>query len=104
MVTNADRTAVADTAGTPRGTSALGESLVDAAAVAAYLGCDKTTVYRLASSTALPSIEVAPRVLRFRPADVRAFVERRTRKAAPRPRVKQLLAPGRAYPGAAERN
>jgi len=71
--------------------SPLGESLVDAAAVAAYLGVDKTTVYRLASSAALPSIEIAPRVLRFRPADVRLFLERRTRKAAPRGRVKSLL-------------
>jgi len=72
----------------------FGETLVDAAAVAAFLAVDKATVYRLASSAALPAIEVAPRVLRFRPADVRDFLERRTRKAAPRGRVKQLLGGG----------
>jgi excisionase family DNA binding protein len=69
----------------------FGEPLVDAAAVAAYLGVDKATVYRLATTAALPSIEVAPRVLRFRPADVRDFLERRTRKAPPPGRVKRLL-------------
>jgi predicted DNA-binding transcriptional regulator AlpA len=104
MAESADRTAVAETAGTPRGTFSLGEPLVDAAAVAAWMSCDKTTVYRLAASCALPSVEIAPRVLRFRPADVRAFVEGRTRQSPPRPRVKQLLGPGPAYPGAAGRN
>ena len=70
----------------------LGEPLLDAAAVATFLSVDKTTVYRLAATTALPSIEIAPRVLRFRPADVRAFVEHCTRKAAPSGAVKRLLA------------
>jgi excisionase family DNA binding protein len=69
----------------------LGEPLVDAAAVAEFLGVDKTTIYRMAATAALPAIEIAPRVLRFRPEDVRAFVEARTRKASPRGRVKQLL-------------
>lgn len=91
MVTDADRTAAAETAGTPRGTSSLGEPLVDAAAVAAWLSCDRTTIYRLASTCALPSVEIAPRVLRFRPADVREFVERRMRRAHRRGRVEQLL-------------
>ena len=72
-------------------TAPFGEPLVDAATVADYLGVDKTTVYRLASSAALASIELAPRVLRFRPADVRAFVEQKSRKAAPVGRVKALL-------------
>lgn len=75
----------------PSAPTPFGEPLVDAAAVAIYLGVDKATIYRLASTAALPSIEVAPRVLRFRPGDVRDFLERRTRKAAPRGRVKQLL-------------
>lgn len=69
----------------------LGEPLIDAATVAAYLSVDTATVYRLAQRAELPGIEVAPRVLRFRPADVRAFLERRTRKAAPAGRVKRLL-------------
>ena len=75
----------------PSGASPLGEPLVDAATVAAHLGVDATTVYRLASSAALPAIQVAPRVLRFRPADVREFLERRERKAPARGRVKSLL-------------
>jgi excisionase family DNA binding protein len=78
-------------ADSPAKSSPFGEPLVDTATVASYLGVDKATVYRLASTTALPSIEVAPRVLRFRPADVRDFLERRTRKSAPRGRVKSLL-------------
>jgi excisionase family DNA binding protein len=69
----------------------LGEPLVDVHDVAAFLGIDKATVYRMASTAELPAIEVAPRVLRFRPSDVRDFLERRTRKAVPRGRVKQLL-------------
>ncbi|MCE9638374.1 MAG: helix-turn-helix domain-containing protein [Planctomycetes bacterium] len=73
------------------GSSPLGEPLVDAATVAAFLGVDKTTVYRLAATTALPSIDVAPRVVRFRPQDVRDYVLRRTRKAVMRGRVQQLL-------------
>ena len=96
--------AAAETAAAPGSTSLLGEPLVDAAVVALFLGCDRTTVYRLAATTALPSVAIAPRVLRFRPADVRAFVAERMRQASPRPRVKQLLAPRTAYPGAAERN
>jgi len=71
--------------------SPFGEPLVDAAVVARFLGVEKTTVYRLAASATLPSIEIAPRVLRFRPADIRAFLERRTRRAAPRGQVKRLL-------------
>jgi len=65
---------------------------VDAATVAAYLAVDATTVYRLAKRSQLPSIEIAPRVLRFRPEDVRAFIEKRTRGAVSRRgRVGQLL-------------
>lgn len=71
----------------------LGEPLVSADAVAAYLSIDTATVYRLARSATLPAIQVAPRVLRFRPADVRAYLERRTRRAPPRGRVNRLLEP-----------
>ncbi|MCG3136063.1 MAG: hypothetical protein HMLKMBBP_03860 [Planctomycetes bacterium] len=69
----------------------FGEPLVDAATVAAYLAVDTATVYRLAQRAELPGIEVAPRVLRFRPLDVRDYVERRTRKAPRGGRVKRLL-------------
>ncbi len=79
-----------------RGTSPLGEPLLDAAAVAAHLGVDRSTVYRLAAAATLPAVEIAPKVLRFRPADVREFLERRTRRASPAGRVRRLLADRRA--------
>ena len=69
----------------------LGEPLIDAETVAAYLAVDPATVYRLARRAALPAIQVAPRVLRFRPQDVRAYLESRVRKASPAGRVKRLL-------------
>ena len=69
----------------------FGEPLVDAATVAAYLSIDPATVYRLADRGDLPGIAIAPRVVRFRPEDVRAYVESHTRKAAPAGRVKRLL-------------
>ena len=74
-------------------TTPLGEPLVDADTVAAFLSVDPATVYRLARRAALPAIQVGPRVVRFRPDDVRAYLERRTRKAAPSGRVKRLLGP-----------
>ena len=73
----------------------LGEPLLDAATVATYFGVDATTVYRLASRGDLPSIEIAKRVLRFRPEDVRAFIGARTRQAARSSRVERLLERGR---------
>ncbi|MCG3134045.1 MAG: hypothetical protein HMLKMBBP_01317 [Planctomycetes bacterium] len=69
----------------------FGEPLVDAATVAAYLSIDPATVYRLVDRGDLPGIAIAPRVVRFRPEDVRGYVERRTRKAVPAGRVKRLL-------------
>ena len=104
MVANLDCDAAAETGTRPTATSSLGEPLLDAAAVATYLGVDKTTVYRLAATVALPSVEIAPRVLRFRPADVRAFVERRVRNARPRGRVQRLLSGAAEAPGAPELN
>ena len=71
----------------------FGEPLVDAATVAAYLCVDTATVYRLARKAELPAIEVAPRVLRFRPEDVRAFLERRTRQKPRGGRAQRLLGP-----------
>jgi excisionase family DNA binding protein len=72
-------------------TSPLGEPLVDAGAVAAYLSVDPATVYRLVERGALPAIRIAPRVMRFRPEDVRSYLAQNTRKAAPAGRVKRLL-------------
>ncbi len=71
----------------------FGEPLVDAATVAAYLSVDTTTIYRLAARAELPAIEVAPRVLRFRAEEVRAFVERRTRQKPRSGRAQRLLGP-----------
>ena len=73
----------------------FGEPLVDAATVAAYLAVDTATVYRLAKGAHLPAIEVAPRVLRFRPDDVRTFLDRRTRTAKQTDRVTRLLGKAR---------
>lgn len=75
-------------------TTPLGEPLVDAETVARFLAVDTATVYRLARRAILPGIQVAPRVLRFRPDDVRAYLDRRTRKVAPSGRVKRLLGEG----------
>ena len=69
----------------------LGEPLLSADEVAAYFAVNSTTIYRLASRGELPAIEIAARVLRFRPEDVRAFMERRTRNATASSRVKRLL-------------
>lgn len=74
-----------------RATTSLGEPLVDAETVARFLAVDVATVYRLARRATLPAIQVAPRVVRFRPDDVRAYLDVRTRKAAPSGRVKRLL-------------
>lgn len=75
----------------PAPTTPLGEPLVDAETVARFLAIDTATVYRLARRAVLPAIQVAPRVVRFRPEDIRAYIDRRTRKAAPSGRVKRLL-------------
>lgn len=75
--------------------SPFGEPLVDATTVAAYLSVDTATVYRLAKNADLPAIEVAPRVLRFRPDDVRTFLDRRTRTARSPDRVTRLLGKSR---------
>ncbi len=102
MVASADLTTAARTGPGPSGGTAcavspLGEGLVTAEVVAAHLCVDVSTVYRLASSGALPVIVIG-RAKRFRVEDVRAFVERQTRGCtAPRgasagvDRVQQLL-------------
>ena len=73
--------------------SPLGEPLVDAAAVAAFLGIHVASVYRLAGRAGgIPVVQIGEGVRRFRPADVRDFVERRTRAPQVRAsRSQQLL-------------
>ena len=54
----------------------LGEPLMKADDVAAYLGLNRATIYRLAGApNGIPVIEMKGS-LRFRPADVRNFVEK----------------------------
>lgn len=93
MVENAELTAVQMSVGAPGGHALLGEPLVDAATVAAHLGVDVSTVYRLATSGDLPVVVIG-RAKRFRVSDVRAFVEQATRggaQAARVDRVQQLV-------------
>ena len=71
----------------------LGDALVTADAVAEFLQIDRATVFRLAGRE-LPVVEIGGRVKRFRVADVRAYVERKTRCSAPRDRVQTLLRRG----------
>ena len=63
--------------GTASSVSPLGEGLVTAEDVAAYLALDVSSIYRLAGR-ALPVVVIG-RVKRFRVADVHAFVARQTR-------------------------
>jgi excisionase family DNA binding protein len=81
----------------------LGEPLLTAEQVAEYLQVDRSTVYRLAAAPGgLPVVELSPRVRRFRPADVEAFLERRTREPKARTgRARRLLAASR-HPAANE--
>jgi excisionase family DNA binding protein len=73
-------------------TSPLGEPLVTADDVAAYLGVDRATVYRLAGRPGgIAVVEVAPRVRRFRPEDVRAYLASRTIAPVARPRSRRSL-------------
>lgn len=87
--------------GTACSVSPLGEGLVTAEVVAAHLCVDVSTIYRLATSGALPVVVIG-RAKRFRVADVRAFVEGQTRGctasrgvSADIDRVQQLLAGAR---------
>ena len=92
MVANVDLTTQTCTGPGPKETSPFGEGLVGADVVAAHLGVDVSTIYRLASSGALPVVVIG-RAKRFRVGDVVAFVENATRGARSLPvdRVQQLL-------------
>ena len=71
--------------------ASLGEALVSAEAVAVFLGVGRSTVYRLAGqSGGIPCIEVG-HTRRFRPSDVRAYLERQTVVERGNTRAKRLL-------------
>ena len=72
--------------------SPLGEPLLTADQVAGFLQVSRSAVYRLAGTpSGIPVIRVG-NARRFRPEDVRAFVERRTRAPKARPgRAERLL-------------
>ena len=90
---------VSPTATRPSGPAPLGEPLLDAGAVAAFLGGNKATVYRLARGpNGLPVVEIAPRVRRFRPEDVRAFIAARTQHPEMAAEARNLLASMAARP------
>ena len=71
----------------------LGEPLLTAGQVAEYLQVDRATVYRLAAAPeGIPVVQVSDRTRRFRPEDVRAYVERKLRESpGGRSRVARLL-------------
>src|SRR5262245_4098004 len=69
----------------------LGPPLLSVQDVADFLAIDRSSVYRLAHAGSLPAVDVSPRHIRFRPSDVRAFVERRRRPPPPTTRVLRLL-------------
>ena len=91
MVERADLTMPTWTGPTPSGSTPLGEGLVTADVVAAFLSVDVSCVYRMAGKS-LPVVRIG-RAKRFRVADVVAFVENQTRggEAARVDRVQQLL-------------
>lgn len=62
------------------GPRSLGEPLLTADQVAAFLQVDRATVYRWAGAPhGLPVVELPGRVRRFRRADLEAFLEQRLR-------------------------
>jgi excisionase family DNA binding protein len=74
-------------------TDPLGEPLLTARQLAAHLSTHLSTVYRLAGRPdGIPVVTVG-KAIRFRPADVRAFLERHTIAGVGKDRVDDLLAP-----------
>jgi len=59
----------------------MGESLLDVRGAAEYLGCSVHSVYRWSAQGLLPCVKVG-RLTRFRPVDLRAWVERQSAGAA----------------------
>jgi excisionase family DNA binding protein len=76
----------------PHSVEGLGEALLSAADVATYLRVSKNTVYRLADApNGIPAVQVGPWAVRFHPADVRAYVERKRGSAQHSTRAARLL-------------
>jgi hypothetical protein len=95
VVADIDPTTPTRAGPTSSGGSPLGEGLVTADVVAAFFDVDVSCVYRMAGKS-LPVVVIG-RAKRFRVKDVLAFVESRTRCAAPCvDRVQQLLRGARA--------
>ena len=81
----------------PQVPPSIPSGLVDARAVAEYLGVAVSTVHRLAARGVLPRVELGARLVRFRLSDIEAFVATRTRGEAGAPtRGERLLGGGRA--------
>lgn len=57
--------------------SQLGRCLLTVKEVASQLGCSSCTVYRMVERSEIPFIRLKARDIRFRPADVEAWVEKR---------------------------
>ena len=75
------------------GNDGLGEPLLTVQEVAAYLSIHRATVYRLAGKcNGIPCVEIRG-TIRFRPSDVRAFVEKSTVANVGADRVDRLLGP-----------
>jgi predicted DNA-binding transcriptional regulator AlpA len=53
-------------------------SLLDAEQVANRLGLPRARVWELTRRGALPVVRISPRELRYRPADIEAWIDRRT--------------------------
>jgi excisionase family DNA binding protein len=61
----------------PEFVDSLGERLLDARRIATFLGVSRHTVFRLAGTpNGIPAVKIGG-ARRFRPADVRAYLERR---------------------------
>lgn len=59
----------------------MSEPLIDATEVSKTTGVARTTVYKWAELGLLPCVRFGA-ALRFKPADVRAFIERHTHRAS----------------------
>ncbi len=70
-------------------------NLLTAEEVAARLSIDKTTVYRLARSGELPSLKLAPKIIRFDPVRLEEWIES---KAVGRPVGKAVGSPPHRMP------
>ena len=91
LYSETDAAAVGPRRSVPSIDERLGEPLATAAQAARYLNIGRSTLYRLAGR-AIPCVRFGDFV-RFRPADLRAFVARSTRQETPVSRVERLIRP-----------